>query len=77
MEKKVNSIYKEARHCYKNSEFPSMRTERYEDGTAAVFSRDGKFLQLFASRLIAENEIEKQCAKARKYVQKMYLETFR
>ena len=65
----MSPIYKEASRCYKNGEFASMRIERYEDGMAAVFSKEGKFLQVFASRLIAENEMEKQCAKARKFIQ--------
>ena len=66
---KMSPIYKEARRCYKNGEFASMRIERYEGGMAAVFSKNGKFLQVFAGRLVAENEMEKQCDKARKFIQ--------
>lgn len=65
----MSPIYKEARRCYQAQEMTHMRIERYEDGMAAVFSKDGKFLQVFASRLVAENEMEKQCAKARKFIQ--------
>jgi len=36
---------------------------------AEVFSKNGKFLQVFASRLVSENEMEKQCDKARKFIQ--------
>ena len=66
---KMSPIYKEARRCYKNGEFASMRIERYEDWIEAVFIKSGKFLQVFASRLVAENEMEKQCDKARKFIQ--------
>lgn len=65
----MSPIYKEARRCYKNGEFPMMRIDRSDDGMAAVYSKDGKFIQVFASRLVAEREMEEQCAKARKFIQ--------
>lgn len=64
----MSPIYKEAKKCYIEQEFPNFRTERGDDGFAAVYSKDGKFLQVFASRNAAEQEIEKQCAKARKFI---------
>jgi hypothetical protein len=64
----MSPIYKDAKECYKNNEFSGLRIEKLEDGCAAVYSKSGKFLQLFSSRLIAENEINKQCEKARKFI---------
>ena len=64
----MSPIYKEARRCYKANEFPSIRIERSEDGTAAAYSKTGKFLQIFSSRRAAEAELERQYSRARKFI---------
>jgi hypothetical protein len=65
----MNAIYKEARRCYKNAEFPSLSIRTEEDGAATVWSKDGKFLQCFASRLAAERALTAETAKASKFIQ--------
>lgn len=65
----MNAIYKEARRCYKGQEFPSLSIRTEEDGGASVYSKNGKFLQFFVSRLAAERTVTEQTAKAQKFIQ--------
>ena len=65
----MNQIYKEARAAYKAQQFPAFSVRADDlDPSVAVYS-NGKFIGVYASRLVAEREIEAQCAKARKFIQ--------
>lgn len=64
----MSPIYKEAKRCYIAQEFPHLKIEVDEQGWAGVYSKEGKFLQVFTSRNAANQEIDKQCAKARKFI---------
>mgnify|MGYP003518499498 CR=1 FL=1 len=64
----MNTIYKEARKCYKAQEFTAMSIRTDDLGGVAVYSKDGKFLQCFVSRLVAEQHMNAQCDKARKFI---------
>ena len=64
----MNKIYKAARAAYQAQQFANFSTVVDDlDQSAAVY-RDGKFIALFASRLIAEREISIQTAKASKFI---------
>lgn len=65
----MDPIYKEARRCYRNQEMTRMRIETDDLGGVFVVSKEGKFLQCFASRLIAERHMTEQCSKASKFIQ--------
>jgi hypothetical protein len=64
----MTSIYKIARAAYKAGEFTNFNIRVEDDGAALVY-RDGKFVQLFPSRLLAEREIAAAQAKASKFIQ--------
>lgn len=64
----MTNLYKAARAAYKAGEFTNFRIETDEYGCAAIY-REGKFIQLFASALLAERAIAEAQAKASKFIQ--------
>lgn len=63
----MTNLYKVTRAAYKAGEFTSFNVVAKDD--CAIVYRNGKFVQVFASRLIAEREIAAAQAKASKFIQ--------
>jgi hypothetical protein len=64
----MTTIHKTTRAAYRAGEFTNFDIRTEDDGSALVY-RNGKFVQLFASRLVAEREIAAAQAKAAKFIQ--------
>jgi len=65
----MSPIYAELKKCFKAGEFADLRM-RPEDGReVSIWSKDGRFLQLFATRDAAQAEQDKQWTKAQKFIQ--------
>ena len=65
----MNKVYQAARAAYKAQEFTNFSIVTDEVDQSAAVYRAGKFVALYASRLIAEREIASQTAKASKFIQ--------
>lgn len=65
----MNNVYKAARAAYKAKEFTNFSIRTDDSDQSATVYRDGKFIALYASRLIAERDIAEQTAKAGKFIQ--------
>lgn len=66
--KKVSPIYLELKKQYLAGEFPDITMRPGEGREVLYYSKDGRFLQAFDSRLLAEKEYNKQWNKASKFI---------
>lgn len=64
----MSNLYKATRAAYKAGEFTNFSIEIDECGYASIY-REGKFIQLFTSKLLAERAIAEAQAKAAKFIQ--------
>ncbi len=65
----MNKIYAEYKKCFKAGEFADIKMRPEDGAEVSLWSKDGRFLQVFAHRAAAQAEMDKQWQKAAKFIQ--------
>lgn len=65
----MNKVYQAARAAYKAQEFANFSIVPDDIDQSVIVYRNGKFIAVYVSRLVAELDIARQTAKASKFIQ--------